>query len=85
MTGGYPGTPLWEELATLVTVMLLGHSIKMRSIVQAQGALKTLARLLPATVVRIAADREEEIPLSALRDGDLVLVRPGARSRRTGW
>ncbi len=79
VTAGYPGTPLWEELATLVTVMLLGHWIEMRSIVQAQGALKALARLLPATVVRIAADREEEIPLSALRDGDLVLVRPGAR------
>jgi P-type Cu2+ transporter len=79
VTAGYPGMPLWEELATLVTVMLLGHWIEMRSIVQAQGALKALAKLLPATVVRIVGDREEEVPLSALRDGDLILVRPGAR------
>jgi Cu2+-exporting ATPase len=79
VTAGYPGMPLWEELATLVTVMLLGHWIQTRSIVQAQGALKALAKLLPATVVRIAGDREEEVPLSALRDGDLILVRPGAR------
>ena len=27
VTLGYAGTPLWEELATLVTVMLLGHWI----------------------------------------------------------
>jgi Cu2+-exporting ATPase len=25
VTLGYPGMPLWEELATLVTIMLLGH------------------------------------------------------------
>jgi Cu2+-exporting ATPase len=76
---GYPGMPLWEELATLVTVMLLGHWIEMRSIFQAQGALKELAKLLPAAAVRIVNGREEEVPLSALRDGDLVLLRPGAR------
>ncbi len=79
VTLGYPGMPLWEELATLVTVMLLGHWIEMRSIFQAQGALKELAKLLPTVAVRIRDGREEEVPLSALRAGDLVLVRPGAR------
>ena len=48
VTLGYPGMPLWDELATLVTVMLLGHWIEMRSIFQAQGAVKELAKLLPA-------------------------------------
>ena len=33
---GYPGEALWWELATLVTIMLLGHWIEMRSIFQAQ-------------------------------------------------
>jgi len=79
VTIGYPGMPLWEELSTLVTVMLLGHWIEMRSISQAQGALKELAKLLPSAAVRIIGGREEEVPLSALRDGDTVLVRPGAR------
>ena len=37
VTLGYPGMPLWGELATLVTIMLLGHWIEMRSISQAQG------------------------------------------------
>jgi len=83
VTLGYPGMPLWEELATLVTIMLLGHWIEMRSIAQAQGALAELAKLLPDTAARIVTDaageRIEEVPVSALHDGELVLVRPGAR------
>ena len=78
VTLGYPGMPLWEELATLVTIMLLGHWIEMRSISQAQGALKELAKLLPNTAVRVVGDRTEEVGIDQLREGDLVLVRPGA-------
>lgn len=79
VTFGYPGMPLWEELATLVTIMLLGHWIEMRSVSQAQGALRALAKLLPDTAIRIVEDRTEEISVDQLHDGDLVLVRPGAR------
>ena len=78
ITLGYPGDPLWWELATLVTIMLLGHWIEMRSIFQASGALRELARLLPSTAQRVVGDRIEDVPISALRAGDLVLVRPGA-------
>ena len=68
---------LWWELATLVAVMLLGHWIEMRSIHQAQGALKELAKLLPDTATRITDAGEEKVAVSALRNGDLLLVRPG--------
>jgi Cu2+-exporting ATPase len=78
VTFGFPGMDLWWELATLVTIMVLGHWIEMRSISQAQGALKELARLLPDTAVRIVGERTETVPVSDLREGDLVLVRPGA-------
>jgi Cu2+-exporting ATPase len=78
VTFGFAGSDLWWELATLVTIMVLGHWIEMRSIAQAQGALKELAKLLPDTTVRVADDRTETIPVSDLRDGDTVLVRPGA-------
>lgn len=78
VTLGYPGEALWWELATLVTIMLLGHWIEMRSILQASGALRELARLLPNTAQRLVGDRIEDVPISDLRDGDLVLVRPGA-------
>ena len=78
VTFGFAGSDLWWELATLVTIMVLGHWIEMRSINQAQGALKELAKLLPDAAVRVIGDRLETIPVSDLRVGDLVLVRPGA-------
>jgi P-type Cu2+ transporter len=78
VTLGYPGMPLWEELATLVTIMLLGHWIEMRSISQAQGALGELAKLLPNTALRLREEAIEEIPINQLQEGDLVLVRPGS-------
>ena len=79
VTLGFPGMPLWEELSTLVVIMLLGHWIEMRSITQAQGALKELAKLLPDRATRIAGEKTEDVAISDLRDGDVVLVRPGAR------
>src|SRR5215470_3818199 len=78
VTFGFPGSDLWWELATLVTIMVLGHWVEMRSISQAQGALGELAKLLPDTAVRIVGDRTETVPVSDLRVSDVVLVRPGA-------
>ena len=76
---GFDGHALWWELATLVTIMLLGHWIEMRSIFQAQGALKELARLLPDTALRLVdGDRTEEVTVDRLQTGDLLLIRPGA-------
>jgi Cu2+-exporting ATPase len=79
VTLGFPGMPLWEELSTLVTIMVLGHWIEMRSISQAQGALKELVKLLPDVAERVVAEGTESVPTSALRENDVVLVRPGAR------
>lgn len=76
---GFPGMPLWEELATLITIMLLGHWLEMRSIEQASGALDALAKLLPATATRVTASGTEDVPLETLQEGDIVLVRPGAQ------
>ena len=78
VTFGFSGMPLWWELASLVTIMLLGHWMEMRSINQAQGALQNLARLLPNMATRLENGRAVEVPVSELRDGDLVLIRPGA-------
>ena len=78
VTAGFPGMALWEELATLVTIMLLGHWMEMRSINQAQGALKELARLLPSTAERIVEGGTEEVAIGDLQVGDRVLIRPGA-------
>jgi len=70
---------IWWELATLITIMLLGHWLEMRSIAQARGALAALAELLPDTAERVTASGTEEVPIGALRLSDIVLVRPGGR------
>jgi Cu2+-exporting ATPase len=70
---------IWWELATLITIMLLGHWLEMRSIAQARGALAALAELLPDTAERVTATGTEEVPIGSLAVGDVVLVRPGAR------
>ena len=54
-TAGIFEVEIWWELSTLIVIMLLGHWLEMRSIDQAQGALKAFAELLPDT--RRARDR----------------------------
>jgi P-type Cu2+ transporter len=78
VTFGVPGMDLWWELSTLITIMILGHWIEMRSIMQAQGALSELAKLVPDMATRIAGDKVEDVPIAELRQRDIVLVRPGA-------
>ncbi len=70
---------IWWELATLITIMLLGHWLEMRSIAQARGALTALAELLPDTAERVTPGGTEEVSIAELRLDDIVLVRPGAR------
>lgn len=79
VTFGLRGEPLYWELATLVTVMLFGHWMEMRAIGAARGALRELAKLMPDEAERIADGRTETIPVTELRQGDLVLIRPGAK------
>ncbi|MGO4186418.1 heavy metal translocating P-type ATPase [Pseudarthrobacter sp. TAF60_1] len=69
----------WWELALLVAIMLLGHWIEMRALGSAQGALDALAALLPDEADRITDAGTETVPVSELREGDIVLVRSGAR------
>jgi Cu2+-exporting ATPase len=73
-----PGSGFFWEMATLIDVMLLGHWIEMRSVRRASGALQELAKLMPDTAERIRGGETEEVPVSELEAGDLVLVRPGA-------
>jgi Cu2+-exporting ATPase len=73
------GETFFWELVTLIDIMLLGHWLEMRSVRQASGALQELARLMPDTAERLLPDgRTEQVRADRLRNGDLVLVRPGA-------
>jgi Cu2+-exporting ATPase len=77
---GWIDVDLWWELATLVTIMLLGHWLEMRAVGQAQGALAALAELLPDEAERLdAAGEPHPVSLADLEVGDVVLVRAGGR------
>ena len=71
--------PLFWELTTLITIMLLGHWIEMRAVSSASGALQELAKLLPDTAEKITSSGTATVPVSELTIGDLVLVKPGAK------
>jgi Cu2+-exporting ATPase len=73
------GPTFFWELVTLIDVMLLGHWLEMRSVRQASGALNEIAKLMPDKAERIQPDGSiAEVPVSELRSGDLVLIRPGS-------
>ena len=91
VTLGLPGMDFWWELATLITIMLLGHWIEMSAVMGAQNALGELASLLPDQAELVDGGGADSgsggapgiratrtVPTSELRVGDRVLVRPGA-------
>jgi Cu2+-exporting ATPase len=70
---------VWWELASLITIMVLGHWLEMRAISQARGALSALAALLPDTAERVSGAETQTVPITELKVGEVVLVRPGTR------
>jgi len=75
---GLPGMDFWWELATLVTIMLLGHWIEMSAVQGAQNALGELAKLLPDEAEVLRDGEPVTVARAELAVGDRVLVRPGA-------
>lgn len=76
---GLSGKPFFWELATLIVVMLAGHWIEMRSVMQAGSALEKLKELMPDKAHRIKGDDTEEVAVNELQSGDKVLVKPGEK------
>jgi len=77
---GLMGEVFFWELVTLIDIMLLGHWIEMKSIMGASKALEELVKLLPSEVHKITSDGGVvDIPLSELRTGDRVIVKPGEK------
>ncbi len=78
VTLGLHGMDFWWELATLITIMLLGHWIEMAAVMRAGDALGELATLIPDVADVVHGDHVMSVPVSSIVVGDSVLVRPGA-------
>ena len=74
------GNDFFWELATLVSIMLLGHWIEMKSVMGASRALDELIKLLPEEAHLIQKDgTTKEVKVSDLKAGDSILVKPGEK------
>lgn len=67
------------EAAVVVFFFLVGEVLEAYSVAQARRSLYVLSELLPRRAYRLKEGGVEEVPLKALRVGDLVRVPPGER------
>jgi Cu2+-exporting ATPase len=73
------GKDFFWELATLIDVMLLGHWIEAKSVLGASRALEELVKIMPTTAHLVKKDTIVDVPVSHLKAGHIVLVRPGEK------
>lgn len=76
---GLKGMDFFWELATLIDIMLLGHWLEMRSTMAASKALESLIALLPSKVHVEKENGVADIDLKDLKNGDIVLIKPGEK------
>lgn len=76
---GLEGAGFFWELATLILIMLLGHWIEMRSVLNASSALEELAKLIPDEATKIEGDDTKTVQVSTLKKEDVVLIKPGEK------
>ncbi|MFA5463153.1 MAG: copper-translocating P-type ATPase [Dysgonamonadaceae bacterium] len=78
-TFGLEGSSFFWELATLVDIMLLGHWIEMKSVLGASRSLEELVKLMPSEAHLLKNGNTVDVKLDELKEGDLVVVRPGEK------
>ncbi|WP_248918526.1 heavy metal translocating P-type ATPase [Pseudomonas entomophila] len=69
----------FEASAVVIALVLLGKYLESRAKRQTASAIRALEALRPERALRVVEGREEDIAISQLRLGDLVLVKPGER------
>ncbi len=73
------GKDFFWELATLIDVMLLGHWIEAKSVLGASRALEELVKIMPTTAHLYQNGEIVDVPVSDIKPGDMVLIRPGEK------
>jgi P-type Cu2+ transporter len=71
------GETFYEAAAMLVTFVLFGHWMEMRSRRGTNDALRALFDLVPPQATVIRDDEEVTVPSSEVRLGDTIVLRPG--------
>lgn len=79
---GHSGAvPVYFEAAAVITALvLLGQVLELKARSQTSSAIKALLGLAPTTARRLSDNgKEEDVPLDAVKPGDLLRVRPGEK------
>jgi len=69
----------FETSAVIITLIKLGKMLEARTKGKTGGAIRKLIGLQPKTATILENGTESEIPLTRVRAGDTVVVRPGER------
>ena len=69
----------FDSSAVVIALVRLGKWLESRATNQAGAAIRALSALRPETARVRRGGEEQEIPLTRLKKGDLVVVRPGER------
>ena len=80
ITALFFGGSLYFESAAVITVLvLLGQILELRAREKTAGAIKSLLALSPKTARLVDGGAERDIPLTEVKPGDLLRVRPGEK------
>jgi P-type Cu2+ transporter len=79
VTFGLPGMDFYWEMATLIDIMLIGHYFEMKSVMGASRSLELLVKMMPSTAHHLVNGQIHDMPVSHLKIGDMVLVKPGEK------
>ena len=81
---GLKGEDFFWELATLITIMLLGHWLEMKSIAGASRELELLVQLMPDQAHLVAGDKITDVKTDSLKEADIILIKPGEKIAADG-
>ncbi len=76
---GSPHGVYFETAAVIVTLILLGQTLESGARRSAGSAISKLIDLQPRTAHVVTDSRELDVPISEVKVGDRILVRPGER------
>jgi P-type Cu+ transporter len=69
----------FETSAVIITLIKLGKILEVKTKGRTGGAIRKLMGLQPKTAFVIKDSSEQETPISGLRIGDIIIVRPGEK------
>lgn len=72
-------TEFYLEISSLIWILLFGHYLEAKSSTAAGDALQEVAKLLPKEAHLVHQDHVMDVPITDLKEGDIVLVKPGEK------